>query len=333
MITRTPGSRQDWRQSIRKSIRQIEPLIDALDASSSSVSASQQAHEQFSTLVPMHWLDRVDRSDPDDPLLRQVLPVADETRVVPGYSTDPVGDASARRNGGIVHKYHGRALLIATGACAINCRYCFRRHYPYSKHNASRDQWSAAMAYLTANKDISELILSGGDPLMLSTERLAPLLEQLATLKHIRSLRIHTRIPVALPDRVDDALTELLSQWQQRLVIVIHSNHANELDQQVADSLDRLRRAGGRLFNQAVLLKGVNDQWPLLAALSHRLFDLGVQPYYLNLLDRAAGTAHFDVDQETAVQIMRQLMTHLPGYLVPKLVREQAGERYKLPVL
>lgn len=333
MITRTPGSRQDWRTAIRRTIRDTESLSRALGRTKADIGADDAAHRSFATLVPPAWLDKIDVNDPNDPLLRQVLPIATENEVVSGFIDDPVGDRAARRNGGVLHKYHGRALLVTTGACAINCRYCFRRHFPYSEHLASRGRWKAACAYLKDHPDVTELILSGGDPLMLSTDLLQDLTDQLQSLPHIQTLRVHTRMPVVMPERIDDDLVRWLSRWPGRLVVVIHCNHPNELGPDVASALERLVSSGARLFNQSVLLKGINDRWQVLAKLSQQLFDLQVQPYYLHQLDRTAGTAHFEVDQENAKSIVRQLMAHLPGYLVPKLVQEKAGGEYKQPVL
>lgn len=333
MITRTPGSRQDWRTALRQAIRDPDSLSQALGRTKGDLGANYEAHRGFPTLIPPAWLHKIDFNNPNDPLLRQVLPTSAENDTTSGFTNDPVGDQAARRNGGVLHKYHGRALLITTGACAINCRYCFRRHFPYSQHIASRGRWEAACAYLEDHSDVTELILSGGDPLMLSTELLGALTEQLKPLSHIQTLRIHTRMPVVMPERIDDDLIDWIARWPGRLVVVIHSNHPNELGPDVAAALERLRGGGARLFNQSVLLKGVNDRWQTLARLSQSLFDMQVQPYYLHQLDRATGTAHFEVDQETAKSIVRDLMAHLPGYLVPKLVQESAGAEYKQPLL
>jgi EF-P beta-lysylation protein EpmB len=272
------------------------------------------------------------KGDPDDPLLRQVLPVHHELQDAPGFAEDAVGDLTAVRPGGILHKYRGRALLIVTGACAVHCRYCFRRHFPYNEHSAARDAWRGALDALGSDTSIDEVILSGGDPLTLSDRRLAGLTQALDAIPHLKRLRIHTRLPVVLPERVDDALLAWLMHGRLRRIVVIHANHARELDASVERACRRLLDTGITLLNQSVLLRGINEDAGVLATLSERLFECGVMPYYLHQLDRVRGTAHFEVDEATAVGIMRDLAGRLPGYLVPRLVREEAGRPYKLPV-
>jgi EF-P beta-lysylation protein EpmB len=270
--------------------------------------------------------------DIDVPLLRQVLPLHDELLQAPGYDLDAVGDMAARQLPGVLHKYHGRALLVTTGSCAINCRYCFRRHFPYAEETAAANQWQQAIGYLADDASITELLLSGGDPLSLSTGKLRSLSDQLLPLKHIKRLRFHTRLPIVLPERIDGEFTDWLQSLPYQLVFVVHANHANELDGAVASALGKLARAGATLLNQSVLLNGVNDSSDTLAALSERLFDAGVLPYYLHQLDRVQGAAHFEVPIERAKAIMVELMARLPGYLVPKLVQEIAGQPNKTPV-
>ena len=270
--------------------------------------------------------------DSNDPLLKQVLPTSNEDIKVDNFFLDPVGDHDAIVAEGVLHKYHGRALLLTTGACAIHCRYCFRRHFPYAQANASRSDWSAAIDYLQTNEDIHEVILSGGDPLTLTDAKLYQLVKKLEKISHINTLRIHTRLPVVLPERVCDDLIAWLSQSRLKKVIVIHSNHANEIDQDVIDSLARLKQADVTLLNQAVLLKGINDNTGDLVALSNSLFMAGVLPYYLHMLDPVDGAAHFDTTQAKACVLIEEMSKKLPGYLVPKLVREIAGEMAKMPV-
>ncbi len=272
------------------------------------------------------------RGERDDPLLRQVLPVADEDLVVPGFSADPVGELAIVRGDGVLAKYHGRALLVATGACAVHCRYCFRRHFPYEDERAGGADWSAAVAAVAANPTVDEVILSGGDPLLLPDRRLAELAEALAAVPHLRRLRIHTRLPVVLPERVNEELVEWLGACPLPVVIVIHANHANEVDAGVERAVGALREAGSVLLNQAVLLAGVNDSPDALAELSRRLADCGVVPYYLHLLDRVAGAAHFEVAEPRALEIMSTLRARLPGYLVPRLVRELPGAASKVAI-
>jgi EF-P beta-lysylation protein EpmB len=267
--------------------------------------------------------------DPNDPLLRQVLPSRSELEDRPGFVDDAVGDLASLRGAGLLHKYRGRALLVATGACAVHCRYCFRRNFPYEDINASRAGWASALASLRADPSIEEIILSGGDPLSLNDRRLSGLADELDAIPHLRRLRIHTRQPVVLPERVDKDLLAWLGRGRLKRIMVIHSNHAREIDETVRYALARLSESGITLLNQSVLLRGINDDDAVLAELSERLFECGVMPYYLHQLDRARGTAHFEVTENDAVKIMRRLAARLPGYLVPRLVTETAGEPNK----
>jgi EF-P beta-lysylation protein EpmB len=269
------------------------------------------------------------RGDPRDPLLLQVLPDGKELRAVPGFGDDPVGDRAAAAVPGVLHKYHGRALLLTTGACAIACRYCFRRGFPYGEFQLGRQVESEALAYLAADASIGEVILSGGDPLVLPDRRLADLVTRLAAIPHLHTLRVHTRLPVVLPSRVTDGLNDALASTRLTPVMVIHANHPQEVDAHVVAALTRLREAGFVLLNQAVLLRGINDDAEVLADLNRRLAHAGVLPYYLHVLDRASGTAHFLVTDERALALHEALRRALPGYLVPRLAREQRGEPYK----
>jgi EF-P beta-lysylation protein EpmB len=273
------------------------------------------------------------KGDINDPLLRQVLPLEDELLAAPGYTGDPLGEQEANPHPGLIHKYHGRVLLIVSGSCAINCRYCFRRHFPYQDNKPSRESWQQALAYIAADPSISEVIYSGGDPLTASDSQLRWLTGQVAAIPHVRRLRVHTRLPIVMPSRITAELIEGLSDHRLSTSLVIHSNHANELDDTVASALARLRGAGITLLNQTVLLRGINDDADILSELSERLFALGVLPYYLHLLDKVAGAAHFDTDTGKALALHRALQEQLPGYLVPKLVREIAGARAKTPVI
>ena len=322
---------QRWQQLWRDAFRDPADLLAWLGLPGLAGRVSATATAQFGLRVPRGFAARMRHGDPDDPLLRQVLPLDDEDRVVPGFGLDAVGDLDARGGAGILHKYDGRALLVATGSCAIHCRYCFRRHFPYGEQTAAASQWREALAYLAADTSISEVLLSGGDPLSLGTPKLAEFTDALARLPHVRRLRLHTRLPVVLPERVDAELVAWLSRLPQRVVVVIHANHANEIDPSVAQAVDRLRHAGATVLNQAVLLRGVNDSVQALANLSDRLFEAGVLPYYLHLLDRVAGSAHFEVPADEARRLHEALSARLPGYLVPRLVREVAGAPAKLP--
>ena len=320
-----------WQRELAGAVRDPATLVRLLNLPQDAVSV--QAAQQFRLLVPHSYLARMKSGDWHDPLLRQVLPLDEELRVVEGFNHDPVGDQNALVADGVLHKYQGRVLLVTTGACAVHCRYCFRRHFPYSESNPVKGEWESALAYLREHTDVREVILSGGDPLTLSDERLASFFSQLQHIPHVIRVRFHTRLPVVLPSRIDAGFQQLLAQLPQQKVMVIHANHAQELAAtDVHDALAALRASGVTLLNQAVLLRGVNDTVDAQAELSESLFAQGVMPYYLHLLDRVAGAAHFEVSQAQAVQLMAALRERLPGFLVPKLVREVAGEKAKTPV-
>ena len=286
----------------------------------------------FPVRVPAEFVRRMRPGDPADPLLLQVLPAAEETRTVPGFTDDPVGDLASTIAPGVLQKYHSRALLITTGACAIHCRYCFRRAFPYAGQSLAGERLNTAVAAIAADPDLEEIILSGGDPLSLSKRRLALLLEALTGIGHVKRLRIHTRTPVVAPARIDASLLQILADCPLPVIIVLHCNHAAEIDADVARAVKTLKNTGATLLNQSVLLKGINATPASLTQLSRKLFEIGVLPYYLHQLDPVTGTAHFSVDDEQAAAIMKEVADSLPGYLVPKLVREIPGERAKTPV-
>jgi len=321
----------DWRLAWREAIREPAELLSMLGLERL---AGQVAGDcaGFALRVPRGFVARMRHGDPDDPLLRQVLPLDAELRPMPGFQLDAVGDLERRVAPGVLHKYAGRALLIATGSCAIHCRYCFRRHFPYAEETAAAGGWSEALAALAADQSIGEVILSGGDPLSLATAKLAELGAGLRQIPHVRRLRIHTRLPVVIPGRVDAGLVDWLAGLPLQKVLVVHANHAAELDPAVDRALARLATTGSVLLNQSVLLRGVNDSVAALLALSERLFAAGVMPYYLHQLDRVQGTAHFEVSDRRARQLARALRDRLPGYLVPRLVREIPGEGSKRPL-
>ena len=327
---RTAQPAAGWQREWREAVTDPGALLEALDLSSLCREIAWPGAHEFPLRVPRAFVARMRRGDATDPLLRQVLPLDLERRVVEGWSSDAVGDAAARAAPGVIRKYEGRALLVATGSCAVHCRYCFRRHFPYDEETASRERWSGAVSWLRASRDVDELILSGGDPLSLSTAKLAELTDALRCVPHLRRLRIHTRLPVVLPNRVDGALADWLAGLPWQRVVVLHANHANEIDETVATACTRLRDAGATLLNQSVLLRGVNDDERALAALSTRLFEAGVLPYYLHQLDRVAGAAHFAVDDDRARSLRDAIAVRLPGYLVPRLVREIEGAPAKV---
>lgn len=334
MITAAPTALHPpaWQQAWREAVRDPVELLTLVGLDPGDFMRGPGVGAGFPLRVPRGFIARMRRGDPDDPLLRQVLPLDEESRLVPGFDFDAVGDAAARAATGVLQKYRGRALLVATGSCAVHCRYCFRRHFPYVEETAARAGWSEALALVRADPGVEEVILSGGDPLSLATGKLAELTEALASIAHVKRLRIHSRLPVVLPERIDDALLRWLAALPWPVTLVIHANHANEFDASVDRALRLLREAGVHLLNQAVLLRGVNDSVDALADLSERGFSAGVLPYYLHQLDRVAGVAHFEVPDAQALALHAALSARLSGYLVPKLVREVAGDPGKRPL-
>ena len=328
-----PATASNWRQSWREAVRDPRELLAMLGLADLAATISDDAAARFPLRVPRGFVARMRHGDPRDPLLRQVLPVLDEDRIVPGFGLDAVGDAAARRGGGVIHKYEGRALLVATGSCAVHCRYCFRRHYPYAEDTAAAAGWREAIALIRADASIHEVILSGGDPLSLADHKLAELTDALRGIPHLRRLRIHTRLPIVLPERVDAGLLAWLRGLPWPVAVVVHANHANEFDAGVDAAMRDLRDAGATLLNQAVLLRGVNDSVDALSGLCERGYQAGVLPYYLHQLDRVAGAAHFEVDDGNALALHAALAARLPGYLVPRLVREVAGRPGKTPLI
>jgi len=326
-----PRAASAWQKEMAEAIGSPQALVAALGLDPSIASAAHGAAQMFRLRVPWSYVRRMRRGDPNDPLLRQVLPVADEQMEHPGFLADPLAEQGAVAAPALLRKYRGRALLIATSACAVHCRYCFRREFPYAEQ-VDAPRWHEALAHIERDPGIEEVILSGGDPLSLSDVRLTALTRALASVPHLRRLRVHTRLPVVLPSRVDAGLTAWLAGLAWPAIIVLHANHANEIDDEVRDACGRLRAAGATLLNQSVLLRAVNDDAAALAALSVRLFEAGVLPYYLHLLDRVRGTMHFEVAEERARQIAGELAALLPGYLVPRLVRERAGAPAKVPL-
>ncbi|MGM0552856.1 MAG: EF-P beta-lysylation protein EpmB [Pseudomonadota bacterium] len=323
--THTPA----WQEALARAINDPHTLARRLDLPLAALPGMQEGDRLFRTRIPESYVARIHPGDPHDPLLLQALPQGCEADAAPGFVADPVGDHAALAAPGVVHKYHGRALLLTTGACAIHCRYCFRREFPYAEHNPAHRDWEPALAYLAANPDIQEVILSGGDPLTLSDQRLADLAQRLATIPHLQRLRIHTRLPVVLPERVNDALLGWLGQGRLQHVLVLHANHPREFAHPADSALARLRGAGVVLLNQAVLLAGVNDHADTLCELQLTGFRHGVLPYYLHLLDRTRGTAHFEVPPERARMLYTELHARLPGYLLPRLAREKPGQAGK----
>ena len=272
------------------------------------------------------------KGDTDDPLLKQVLPQSAEMLSTPGFNADPLGEAASNPIPGVVHKYHGRALLIISPACAVHCRYCFRRHFPYEDNTLGKGEWQTALDYLASDPSISEVIYSGGDPLAANDNFLLWITEQIAAIPHIKRLRIHTRLPLVIPSRINPSCLHWLTTTRLKVVMVWHINHPNEIDHAVKQAAAQLKRRGIELLNQSVLLKEVNDNAATLALLSEQLFDAGIMPYYIHRLDKVAGAAHFDISDDKIQQLQQDLLRLLPGYLVPRFVCEQAGALSKLPL-
>jgi len=322
----------DWKQEVAAGFRNPRELLEYLGLPELWSVELETAAADFPLRVTRYFADLMRKGDPSDPLLRQVLPDRRELLPAPGFTSDPTSDRDFRLGGGLLRKYSGRALLIATGACGINCRYCFRRHYPYSEERPALSRSSGLADAIRELPDVNEFILSGGDPLMLDNGRIAELIQPLQALPQLRRLRIHTRLPVVAPRRLDGELLSLLVATGLAVVLVLHLNHSHEVTQQLAEAVAPFRQQGITVLNQSVLLAGINDSAEELIALSESLFQIGVLPYYLHQLDRVSGAAHFAVSDSTALQLLTEIRSRLPGYLVPRLVREEAGQPAKMPL-
>jgi EF-P beta-lysylation protein EpmB len=346
----TAAAEPSWTTTLAEAIRDPAELCRLLDLPAALAEAAVAASQQFPLLVPRTYLARICPGEPRDPLLRQILPTGEELRAVPQFVADPLGEAALRDGPGLLAKYHGRILIVTTGACAVHCRFCFRRHLttgPHwqsqyhtsrqsQRHTSEQSQRQAgttalkeSLDYVADQTSVEEVILSGGDPLTCSDRQLADFARQLARIPHVRRLRIHSRLPIMIPQRVTDELLTWLRETRLTTLLVLHVNHPAEIDQAVAEAIGRLADAGVPLLSQSVLLRGVNDEADLLAELFRRLIDLRVMPYYLHQLDRVAGTAHFEVDERRGSQLMAELRRRLPGYAVPRYVREVPGETGK----
>jgi EF-P beta-lysylation protein EpmB len=320
----------DWRRVMKEAIRDPAELCRLLALGDDFVAPAVKAAELFGLFAPRPFVARMRPGDPHDPLLRQVLPLTAETISQPGFSSDPVGDGPAVLRPGLLQKYAGRVLMVTTGACAVHCRYCFRRHYPYGDGPHGIEDWEPAIERIAADASIHEVLLSGGDPLTLVDGQLADLANRLAAIHHLRRLRLHTRLPIVIPQRVCPDLLDWLTGTRLTPIVVVHANHPAELDDATGAALARLVDAGVPVLNQAVLLRGVNDHVDALAELSERLIDLRVMPYYLHQLDRVTGAAHFEVPEAEGMAIIEALRERLPGYAVPRYVRETAGAKNKV---
>lgn len=318
-----------WQQILSDLLTDPKDLLTYLELDEAERPASLLAQTQFPMKVPMPFIAKMNKADWDDPLLKQIWPAAEEEIIDSRYVTDPLAEADSNPIPGLLHKYHGRVLLTAAPHCAIHCRYCFRRHFDYEENAPSRILWQRCFDYINADSSIEEVILSGGDPLALADKQLGWLLDELESISHITTIRIHTRLPIVIPQRITEALIEVLSQRKIKLVMVIHCNHPQELCPESRLSLSTLSANGVILMNQSVILKDVNDNSDCLIELSRKLFSVNVLPYYLHLPDEVAGTAHFDVSKSRALELLAQMQSQLPGYLVPKLVKEEPGQPSK----
>lgn len=318
-----------WNTLLANAITDPTVLAERLQLDQHWARQAQAACQDFALRVPEPFLLRMERGNPNDPLLLQVLPLSQELDPQPGYSTDPLQESDCNPVPGLLHKYHGRVLLTLASACSINCRYCFRRHFPYHVNNPRTDQWDAIIEYINNDSSIHEVLLSGGEPLLLKDDLLTGLYKRLANIQHVKRVRIHTRMPIAIPQRVTPEFIQAITSTRLQTLMVIHCNHAQEIDSDVIDVLQQLRHAGITLLNQSVILRGVNDDPTTLLNLCHTLIDHHVIPYYCHRLDAVQGAAHFHVSDEALKKLKIYLQHHLPGYAVPKFVVEVAGEKSK----
>lgn len=319
----------NWQKELADAVSDVASLYQLLE-----LPLPEQVHtpNKFPLRVPHAFINKMKKGDPNDPLLRQILPDIAESLPVAGYTADPLGENAHNPMKGLLHKYQSRALITVTGACAVHCRYCFRQHFDYGANLPNSQDIRQICHYIANDKRINEVLLSGGDPLNINNRRFNEWIGALSAIDNIKTIRIHTRLPAILPNRIDDELIEILANCPKNIVMVLHINHPNEIDDALAQKCQILKNHGVVLLNQSVLLKGVNDDTDTLCKLSHALFGIGVMPYYLHVLDKVAGSAHFDLPIDRAIQIYWQLLEKLSGYLVPKLVQEMAGKPYKVPI-
>ncbi|HSG60590.1 MAG TPA: EF-P beta-lysylation protein EpmB [Pseudomonadales bacterium] len=321
---------QSWQNLLANAYDNSADLLAALALDERDIDSSIKAAQDFPLRVPASYVAKMQKGDPNDPLLRQVLPLGAELDAITGFSNDPLDERERNPLPGIVHKYHGRVLLITSGACAINCRYCFRRHFPYQENNPSLNEWQQSLDYIAARPEIDEVILSGGDPLAASDKYLTKLVAHIAAIPHVRRLRIHSRLPIVIPQRITQETLSWMDVERFDIAFVVHANHPNELDSLTAAAFSMLRQHGITLLNQGVLLAGINDNVDTQVALSKGLFSQGVLPYYMHALDKVTGAAHFDVSHVQAQLLASALLEALPGYLVPKFVYTQPGAKHKI---
>ncbi len=331
LIMNETKQKQDWQQRLSNCVRDLPTLCKLTGLNLEQLEKHYCLIKNFPLRAPREFVQRIKQGDINDPLLKQILPIQAELNVTPGYSHDPLAEQNKKMPPGILHKYYGRVLLMINGNCAIHCRYCFRREFPYNKQS-TLSNWQPALDYIEKDSSIKEVILSGGDPLILKDEQLQKLIAELNKIPHLKRLRIHSRIPVVLPQRMTNNLINIINSSKMQTILVIHCNHSQEIDSTVANKLKSAINSGIMVFNQTVLLKGINDSSTILAKLSEDLFAIGVIPYYLHVLDKVSGTAHFDIGKKQVQHIMAELLKALPGYLVPKCVREIPGKPAKVPM-
>ncbi|OBT16409.1 EF-P beta-lysylation protein EpmB [Vibrio sp. UCD-FRSSP16_10] len=332
IITQKPVSvEQNWLQQLANGISDPSKLLSMLDINPQDCANSLSARKLFAQRVPISFIERMEKGNPNDPLLMQVLPVDAEFNEVAGFTTDPL-EEQGNQQPSLLHKYKSRVLLILKGSCAVNCRYCFRRHFPYEDNKGSKSIWQQNLEYIAQHPQINEVILSGGDPLMAKDHELEWLIQQIEKIEHVRTLRIHSRLPVVIPARVTEALCSMLKQTSLNTVLVTHINHPNEINRELTTAMSKLKQSNVTLLNQSVMLKGINDDVATLTQLSEQLFNVGILPYYMHVLDKVQGAAHFHISDEKAKALIAELMTEVSGYLVPTLTREVGGKGSKTPL-
>lgn len=325
-----PLQTHSWQDELARAIRDPLELFDLLELDTALLPSAQTAHRDFKLVVPRPYLAKIQKGNINDPLLAQVLPAGEELIKVSGYNADPLSELASQPARGLLHKYHGRVLMMVSSACAVHCRYCFRRHFPYQSIRSSRQQWHEALQYIRQDKDLSEVIFSGGDPLLANDHQLSWLTEQIASISHVKRLRVHSRLPVVIPSRITRECIDWLSKTRLRTSVVLHINHPNELDDDVRRAVAQLRTANIDVMNQSVLLRNINDNADTLIELSEKLYEYGIMPYYLHTLDKVQGAAHFAIDKLKTKTLQQQMQARLPGYLVPRFVIETANAESKL---
>lgn len=321
-----------WQKELKQSFTRPEELLTFLNLDPQQYEQDSKARKLFNMRVPRHFAKLMNKSDPNDPLLLQVLPSKQEFVEEIGFIADPLQEHEAKKPG-LLHKYQSRVLLMFKTGCAVNCRYCFRRHFPYADNSINKQKLEEALRYIASEPEINEVILSGGDPLMADDKTVEWFLRECEKLTQLKRFRIHTRLPVVLPSRLTNRLIEVLANSPLKAIVVLHINHKNEISNELSLACHAMKLAGITVLNQAVLLKGINDHVDHQVELSEALFDSDILPYYLHLFDKVKGASHFYTSDLEAGEIYQQMLARLPGFLVPKLVREIGGETSKTPVL